>query len=169
MESAGPATTVEASEFVLGVARQVSGRLAPEESGFFDEVAAAWRAGLEQGRAPGGGVGFGIEEALVTAIVIEVVAASVREVLGLGAGAAKSWWRRVLSRRTRSGRELAGTALPAVDGRIVVSAAQVTRLRDVSRRHATALGLDESAADLLADALVGAIHLPETSSHDGRP
>ncbi|MET8349044.1 hypothetical protein [Micromonospora sp. NPDC005206] len=171
MESAGPSATVDASEFVIGLARQVSGRLAPEESGVFDEVAAVWRAGAAQGRAPGGSIGFGIEEALVSAIVIEVVATSVREVLGLGAGAARSRWRRwrAPGRRGVSGRELAGATLPMIDGRIVVTAAQVARLREVSRRHATALGLDESAADLLADALVGAIHLPEASPNDGRP
>ncbi|MBB5479309.1 hypothetical protein HNR20_003814 [Micromonospora parathelypteridis] len=172
MESAVPAATVDASEFVVRLAQQVSGQLAPDESGIFDEVAAVWRAGEAQGRTPGGAVGFGIEDALVSAIVLEVVATTVREVFGLGAGVAKSRWRRWRWRRTdRSaspGGELAGTALPAVDGRIVVTAAQVTRLREVSRRHATTLGLDEHAADLLADALVGAIHLPETPSHDDR-
>lgn len=169
MESVGPSATVDASEFVLRLARQVSGRLAPEESEVFDEVAVMWRAGAPRGRTPGGGVGFGIEEALVSAIVIEVVATSVREVLGLGAGVARSRWRRWrgTDRRTASGPELAGTPLPAVDGRIVVTAAQVARLRDVARRHASTLGLDENAADLLADALVGAVHLPETSPHDG--
>ncbi|WP_433129929.1 hypothetical protein ACQPWW_05990 [Micromonospora sp. CA-240977] len=166
MESASPSATVDASEFVTRLARQVSGRLAPEESDVFDEVARVWRAGATRGRAPGGGVGFGIEEALVSAIVIEVVSTSVREVLDLGAGVAKSRWRRWRQWRGAdghppSGPELAGTPLPAVDGRIVVTAAQVARLREVSRRHATALGLDEDAADLLADALVGAIHLPE--------
>ncbi|MFG2051316.1 hypothetical protein ACGFIW_28285 [Micromonospora sp. NPDC048935] len=168
MESAS--TTIDASQFVVGLARQVSGRLAPDESELFDEVAALWRAGAARGRTPGSAVGFGIDEALVSAIVLEAVAMSVREVLGLGAEVARSRWRRWrgTERRATSGRELAGTALPAIEGRIVVTAAQVARLRDVSRRHATALGLDDAAATLLADALVGALHLPEPSSDDDR-
>ncbi|GIJ79220.1 hypothetical protein SAMN05443287_102508 [Micromonospora phaseoli] len=167
VESADPSTTVNGSEFVIRLARKVTGRLAPEESGVFDEVAAAWRAGATQGRAPGGGVGFGIEEALVSAIVIEVVAASVLDVLRLAADTARSRWRRWRARRRPPERELAAATLPAVDGRIVLTAAQVALLREVSRRHATTLGLDEPAADLLADALVGAVHLPENSSDDG--
>ncbi|MEU7753460.1 hypothetical protein [Micromonospora sp. NPDC049171] len=168
MESAVPATTVDAAEFVVRLARQVSGRLAPDESEVFDEVAALWRAGAARGRTPGSAVGFGIDEALVSAIVLEAVAMAIREILGLGAEVARSRWRRWrgTERRATPGRELAGTALPAVEGRIVVPAAQVARLRDVSRRHAATLGLDDDAAALLADALVGALHLPEASSDD---
>ncbi|MEU7588517.1 hypothetical protein AB0A95_19760 [Micromonospora sp. NPDC049230] len=168
MESAVPTTTVDASDFVVRLARQVSGRLAPAESEVFDEVAALWHAGAARGRTPGSAVGFGIEEALVSAVVLEVVTMSVREILGLGVEVARSRWRRWrgTERRAASGRELAGTALPAVEGRIVVTAAQVARLRDVSRRHATTLGLDDDAAALLADALVGAVHLPATPSDD---
>ncbi|MER7456029.1 hypothetical protein [Micromonospora sp. NPDC126480] len=167
MESARPPTTVEASAVVVRLAREVSEQLAPEESGVFDEVAAAWRAGHSAGRAPGGAVGFGIEEALVSAVVIEVVAGSLRDLLGLGAAAVRSRWRR-WRRRDRTGPELAGAAVPAVDGRIVLTAAQVARLRELSRRHAITLGLDEATADLLADALVGAVHMPDTPPDDDR-
>ncbi|MGK5740242.1 hypothetical protein [Micromonospora sp. URMC 103] len=169
MERARPPGAVRASEFVVRLAREISGRLAPEESAVFDDVAAAWRAGVAQRRAPGGSVGFGIEDALVSAIVVEVIAASVAEVLALGTAAGRSWWRRwrARGRPGSSGRAVADAVLPAVDGRIVLTEAQAVRLREVSRRHARTLGLDDSAADLLADAVVGAVHVPETAPTDG--
>ncbi|MFD1084461.1 hypothetical protein [Micromonospora andamanensis] len=171
MESAGPGATVSGSDFVIRTARQVSGRLAPEEAAVFDEVVATWRAGATQRRAPGGGVGFGIDDALVSAIVIEVVAASILDVLRLAGSTVRSRWRRwrPRGRRAPAGRELDAVTLPAVDGRIVMTARQAARLREVARRHATTLGLDEGAADLLADAVVGAVHLPEAAPDDTRP
>ncbi|MEV4712649.1 hypothetical protein [Micromonospora sp. NPDC049374] len=171
IEPARPPATVNGSEAVIRLAREVSGQIAPAESGIFDQVAAAWRAGVAQRRAPGGGVGFGIEDALVSAIVIEVVAASVLDVLRLGAATVRSRWRRwwVRGRRRPAADDLDGTALPTVDGRVVLTTAQVTRLRAVARGHATTLGLDEVAADLLADALVGAVHLSTAPPDDTHP
>ncbi|WFE48211.1 hypothetical protein [Verrucosispora sp. WMMD1129] len=171
IEPTHPPATVNGSEAVIRLAREVSGRIAPEESGIFDQVATVWRAGLAQRRAPGGGVGFGIEDALVSAIVIEVVAASILDVLRLGASTVRSRWRRwrVRGRRRPSASELDRAALPAVDGRVVLTAAQVARLRSVARGHAMTLGLDEATADLLADALVGAVHLDTAPPDDTHP
>jgi hypothetical protein len=170
-ESTGPRTTVKASDFTVRVAREVTARLAPEESSVFDEVASTWRAGVATGKAPGGTVGFGIEAALVSAIVIEVVAGSIAEVMGYSVGVARSRWRRWRARRRGgSGADLAVVETPAVEGRIVMTAAQSARLREVSRRHAVSAGLPEAAADLLADAMVGAVHVldaPPRSDADG--
>jgi hypothetical protein len=160
IESTGPQATVDVSEFTVRLAREVTARLAPEESSVFNEVASAWRSGVAAGRAPGGAIGFGIEAALVSAIVIEVIAASIAEALGVGVGVAKSrWWRWRTRRRGGRGAELAVAETPAVDGKIVMTAAQSARLREVSRQHGRASGLSESAADLLADAMVGAVHI----------
>jgi hypothetical protein len=168
MESTGPRATVNASEFTLRLARAVAARVAPEESGVFDEVASAWRAGLAAGRAPGSSVGFGVEAALVSAVVIEVIAASVAQVLAIGAAAAGGRWRRWRTRRRGTGRALAAADVPAVDGRIALTAAQCAQLRDVSRRHAEVLGLSPATAELLADALVGAVHVLDAPPADDR-
>ncbi|WP_127501778.1 hypothetical protein [Actinoplanes solisilvae] len=159
-ESSVPPTAVSGPDFVVPLARDVSLRLAPEEADVFDEVAAAWRDGTLHRRGPGGGVGFGIEEALLSAVVLEVVSTSVGQVVAAGTGAARSRWQRWRARK-QAGRELVEATLPAVEGRIVLTAPQAARLREVARKHATTLGLDEAAADLLADALVGAVHVPE--------
>ncbi|WBB53372.1 hypothetical protein [Verrucosispora sp. WMMD573] len=171
IEPTRPAVTVDGSEAVIRLAREVSGRIAPEESGIFDQVATAWRAGSAQRRAPGGGVGFGIEDALVSAIVIEVVAASILDVLRLGATTVRSRWRRwrARDRRRPAAKDLDRAALPAIDGRVVLTAAQLAGLRAVARGHAMTLGLDEAAADLLADALVGAVHLNAAPPDDTHP
>jgi hypothetical protein len=164
-------SVVSGSEFVIPLSREVTLRLAPEESAIFDEVATAWRDGEVRRRAPGGGVGFGIEEALVSAVVLEAVSTSVGQVVEIGAGAARSRWQRWRARRRGDtpGRQIVEATLPAVEGRIVLTAAQAARLREVARRHATTLGLDEAAADLLADALVGAVHVPGNPSDDDEP
>lgn len=170
VESTGPPATVNASEFTIRVAREVTAQIAPAESGVFDDVASTWRAGVAAGRAPGSAIGFGIEAALVSAIVIDVIAGSIVEVLGIGIGATRSRWRRWRARRrTTTDSELAVADVPAIDGKIVMTAAQAIRLREVSRRHATTIGLPEATANLLADAIVGAVHVPDvqTSSDDG--
>ncbi|MEU6075699.1 hypothetical protein [Micromonospora sp. NPDC047074] len=140
-----------------------------------------------QSSPPGGGVGFGIDTVLVSELFLQAAAAAVGEVLvlgtaGVGAGIRARWRRR---RGTGRGpvdpagvpgpAEAALEAAPAADARVPVTGAgageplagpialtgpQVAQLREACRRHALALGLPPDAADLLADATVGAMVAP---------
>ncbi|MFI6262887.1 hypothetical protein [Micromonospora sp. NPDC051006] len=170
-DSTGLPETVKAADFVTDLARQATLRLAPAEAAVFDEVAAAWRSGAASRRAPGGGVGFGIEETLVSAVILQVVSQCLAEVLGLGVGTVRSRWRRWRERRSAAiGPRLATVETPAIDGKIVVTAAQAARLREVARHHATVLGLPGPEAEVLADAMVGAVRVlgePEPPGDDG--
>ncbi|MGK5678241.1 hypothetical protein [Actinoplanes sp. URMC 104] len=159
-------TAVSAAEFVVALARDVSARLAPDESGVFDQVAQAWLTG-PHGWVPGG-VGLGFDDAMLSSVILEVISAAVGGALGIGAEVVRAR----MKKRRRAGenaRELVEATLPAVDGRIVVTEAQAERLREAAREHGAALGLDEQSADLLADALVGAVHVPEDEDEDEDP
>ncbi|WP_329009981.1 hypothetical protein OG271_26570 [Micromonospora rifamycinica] len=135
-------------------------------------------------RAPGSAVGFGIDTSLVSELFLQAVAAASSEVLvlgatGIGAGIRAGWRRR---RRRADPTPLAGSgstpaaagpaddpasaarqadtappaAAPSPTERLELTAEQAARLRAACRRHALALGLTPEAADLLADAAVGA-------------
>lgn len=152
-----PRSTVT-STLTVDLAREVVARVAPEENDIFDAAATTWRDGVAAGKAPGSTVGFGIETALVSEVVLQIVAGSIVEVLHVGVTASRSRWRRWRERRRPS--TLAADLpadVPTVNGRIAMTADQAHRLREVSRRHAITFGLSEARADLLADSVVGAV------------
>ncbi|MGC4806515.1 hypothetical protein [Micromonospora sp. DT233] len=137
-------------------ARAAVERMAPEELGFLDDVLASWERGdlaYQRGRrqAGAGTVGFGVDLTLVAETVLAVLTAAASDVLGTAVGGAwqqrPRWWRR--------GR--AGRVLPSAQEQFALSDGQADRLRDACRRHGRALGLSAEQADLLADAVYGAV------------
>jgi hypothetical protein len=161
--AAVPPTAVPpaAVDVAVAAARVAVARLAPEELAVFDPVAAAWRRRPRRGRwsAPGRSVGFGVETVLVTEVALQAAGQAVAEVLVLGGTLlGRRWWRR----RRADPPVAVPVAGPGADGgppRLALTAEQSRRLRDACRRHATALGLDAERAKVLADAVVGALHV----------
>lgn len=142
-------------------------------------------------RAPGSAIGFGIDISLASELFLQAAAAATSEVLvlgatGIGAGIRAGWRRR---RRpadpttptaspltppagdedatSSPGQAAAATSAlpldgaPAPVGRVELTAEQAARLHAACRRHALALGLPPEAADLLADATIGAAVTPD--------
>ena len=85
-EHAGPAKPRPPSaDQVTELTRDLIRQLAPEELAVFDSVAEAWLAdgGRQRpGKSPGGSVGFGVEEVLLTQLTFPIIAAALGEVLG---------------------------------------------------------------------------------------
>ncbi|WP_199509404.1 hypothetical protein [Nucisporomicrobium flavum] len=146
------------STFSLAVAtRSAVERLAPQELEFLDDALSAWeRQDLPRRRdrsAAAGTVGLGVDIALVTETVLAVLTGAATEVLGTVA--TDAWQRRPRwRRRTRGG------GVPAAHQRLALTAGQADRLREACRRHGQTLGLSAEQADLLADAVHGAIEGP---------
>ena len=153
-------TPALAPTFSLAAAtRSAVERLAPEELEFLDDVLAAWeRQDLTHQRArrrsAAGTVGFGVDVTLVAEIVVAVLSGAASEVLG--AAATDAWQRR--PRWRRGGR---ASAVPAAEQQLALTADQADRLREACRRHARTLGLSAEQADLLADAVHGAVEGPD--------
>jgi hypothetical protein len=171
--AAAPAVPVDVESLVLAASRAAVTRMAPEELEVFDSVATAWRSRVDRTdwSTPGGSVGFGIESALVTELVMRAAGAAIGEVFSFAASRARSGWRRW--RRRRKGDPPASGTVPAR-----WSIDDEARLREATERHATALGLSAAQAGLLADALVGALrssagqqpaHDPPTDPPVGQP
>ncbi|QGN48132.1 hypothetical protein ACN26Y_18745 [Micromonospora sp. WMMD558] len=150
-----------AVDVAVAAARVAVARLAPEELAVFDELAAEWRRRPERVRwsAPGRSVGFGVETVLVTEVALQAAGQAVAEVLVLGGALlGRRWWRR----RQSEPPVVVGVVEPGEGGkppRLALTAEQARRLRYACRQHATALGLDAARARVLADAVVGALHL----------
>jgi hypothetical protein len=169
---ATPSPPVDVESLVLAASREAVTKLAPEELEVFDSVATDWRRRVDRNdwSTPGGSVGFGIESALVTELVIQVAGAAIAEIFAFAATRARSRWRRWRGRK----------AVPSSGGTVPAgwSIDDVVRLRVATERHATALGLSAGQAGLLADALVGALrssagqaptHGPPTAPPVGGP
>jgi hypothetical protein len=156
---------------VAEVAREVIGRLAPQELAVFDAMADRWLSGdlprRGSGRMPGAAVGFGVGAVLLSELVFPIVTGAIGEVLG--AVAVERIRPRRRSARPRAEPQVtppdasAGTTgartageRPGADVRL--TAQQMHDLHDACRRHAMTLGLPPGMAVLLADAVVGALH-----------
>ncbi|MEU8372384.1 hypothetical protein AB0C22_04610 [Micromonospora sp. NPDC048894] len=141
--------------------------------------------------APGSAVGFGIDTSLVGELFLQAVAAATSEVLvlgatGIGTGILAGWRRRRRPSEPSPGTEPSSTppagdrdgtsadprpaacasaaplpGTPAQQDRLELTAEQAVLLRAACRRHALALGLPPEAADLLADATIGATVTPD--------
>ncbi|MEV6300431.1 hypothetical protein AB0M02_13580 [Actinoplanes sp. NPDC051861] len=156
-----------ADDLIISAARRAVAELAPEEEPFFDEVARAWRAGNRS--SPGSSVGFGVDEILMTELFLQTIAGAVGEVLVVGGGllARRRWKRRragsdeaqPATEEAPAAVETAAEEPPAAVETLVVeeAAGRDQRLREAVRRHAVTLGLTSEQADLLADAVIGAL------------
>ena len=149
--AAGSTATVDVERSVLAASRTAATTMVPEELEVFDSVAAQWRSRVDRDdwSTPGGAVGFGIESALLTELIMQVVGAAKMGEASVAARHAQSRWRRW--RRRKEGSP-AATTQPASSGPEVEM-----RLREATQRHAVALGLSAGQAELLADAVVGAL------------
>ncbi|MFI7578315.1 hypothetical protein [Micromonospora sp. NPDC049497] len=154
-----PPAGLAAVDIAVAVARVAVARLAPEELAVFEPVAADWRkhAGRRGWSAPGGSVGFGVEAVLVTEVALQAAGQAIADVLVLGGTLlGRRWWRRRERPVAVPVVEPGGTGHPP---RLALTAEQARQLRAACRRHAIALGLEDSRADVLADAVVGALHV----------
>jgi len=160
--AAGSPAPVDVERLVLAASRDAVTTMAPQELEVFDAVAAQWRRRVDHndGSTPGGAVGFGIESALMTELIMQVVGAAIGEVFSVAARHAQSRWRRW--RRRKEGPPAAPTTVPTVPSSHDVE----TRLREATQRHAIALGLSAGQAGLLADAVVGALRPAGQSATD---
>ncbi|MEV0804940.1 hypothetical protein [Micromonospora sp. NPDC050200] len=175
---------------VVSAARSAVAQYAPEELEVFDGVAAGWQErtakAVRQPAGPGSAVGFGIDSTLVSELFLQAVAAAASEVLvlgvtGIGAEIRAGWRRRRAPDRAPTGStesagvmaspdavEVADALRPAIGAgdrpstvsRLGLTEPQAAKLHQACRRHALALGLPSEAAELLADATVGAMVVP---------
>lgn len=144
-------------EVVEALAREVMGQVAPEEIEFFDELAEEFYAPPATGKAPAGDeeLAFGVEGMLVA--VTPAAMAVIGAVLTFLANeivleVVKDEGGELLKKRLRS---LVGRgqpeAVPALTG------AQLQRVQERARAEAIAFGVDQTTAERLAKALVGAL------------
>lgn len=141
--------------YPIEAARRSVEAIAPEELDYFDDVTGAWtrcELSFQRGsrRLASGTIGVGVDVSLVSEAVYAIISGAVTEVLGTMAVAAwqqRRWWRR------RPARD-------AIAAPVVLPEADSEALREACRRHGLALGLSPEQADLLADAVYGAIRRP---------
>lgn len=149
---------------VVAAAREAVSAVVPEELQFFEDVTEAWARGelpYQRGsrRMTSGTIGVGVDVTLVTELIYAVISGAAVEVLGAVATDAwrrRRWWRR--------GWRRAEGAATSHHHEITLTGGDAERLRVACRRHGMALGLSEDQADLLADAVDGAVRLPDKSS-----
>lgn len=138
--------------------------VAPEEVDVFEKDAAGWLAGTHvRGRAEDDMVGFGVETAavLLTPYVIAAAKAAVRYVAGILAESADA---EVRPRITRWMRHLLGHPAAEDDAAHTTTAGLpldvVTRVKEVTLRTCLDMGLDDTDAALVSDAVVGRLTVP---------
>ena len=155
MQNTSDAPQVERA--VIVAAKAAVARSAAHELVVFDAAVSLWRTSRtrhgrrRRWRALGGSAGFGADTALVTDLVLQAATAATGEVLVLAAATGGSWLRRWRRARRRPN---------AVSAEVSITADQAACLRAACQRHGTALGLTSEIADVLADALVGAVQTP---------
>ncbi|PPK71237.1 hypothetical protein V5P93_003102 [Actinokineospora auranticolor] len=137
----GAAVTVA----LAGVARAAIAAAAPGELDYFDLVAVSWHDGGRRGvaGAAAGTVGSGAGPVVFSDVVFPLLTGAVAQVVGAAAFAGlrkRRWWRR---RRE-----------PAA---VAIRLDQVAAVRAACVAHGMTLGLSESEATLLADAINGAL------------
>ncbi|MBB5960668.1 hypothetical protein FHS29_007296 [Saccharothrix tamanrassetensis] len=137
------------SVMVADLARQVVDLVAPEQLEYFGLVTESWESGKVPRRPrswTGGTVGSGVDPSVLADIVYPLLAGTIAQVLGATTFAGlqrRRWWRR--KRR----------AVPST--RITLTSEQVDQARTACIAHGMTLGLNESEATMLADAVHGAL------------
>ena len=145
-------------QLVRELAQSVLEQTAPEELLLFDETAAEYFAdprGVLDARGRDEPVGFGLDLAMVTPVVLAALTPVVQYLLSVATDALKTevqpvvvrWVRALLHKGQDSPEERAPT--PAL------TPAQAAHVRQLSRDRAVQLGMSQADADLLADSVVG--------------
>jgi hypothetical protein len=138
---------------VCGVTHLVLRETAPAELVIFDQVADEYfadPAAALSSQSREEAIGFGLDLALVTPVVLAAVTGVVRFLSALVADAVQDEASAEVARRVR---RLFG---PARDGAVrTLDVEHVRRVRDVARSQAIAFGMPATDAGLLADAIVG--------------
>lgn len=134
---------------IADLARQVVAEAEPAQSDYLELVTAAWERGTPPNRArswTGGTVGSGVQPWVLADLVYPLLAGTLAQVLGASAFARlqrRRWWRRK--------RAIAPSAV------LTLTSEQVERARAACIAHGMTLGLSESEATMLADAVHGAL------------
>lgn len=143
---------------VRELAQVVLEQTAPEELLLFDETAAEYFAdpqGVLEARGRDEPVGFGLELAMVTPVVLAVLTPVVQFLLSAAADALKQEVRPVLVRWVRAlfhkGQAPAQEQVPTP----ALTAAQAAHVRQLAHDRAIQLGMSKGDADLLADSVIG--------------
>ena len=154
-----PLPPAEEQDLVRALAASVVGDLSPDELDVFDETAEEFFADPDEVLRAGDkdeAVGFGLELALITPVVLAVVTSVVRFLASLLADAMQETARPAVVRTLRRVlriREGGATAQAEVS----LDADQLRRVHEVAMNRAVSLGLPEDRARLLADSIAGGI------------
>lgn len=147
-------------DLVVELAQLVIEQTAPEELLLFDETAREYFQDPDRVLDPrrhDEAVGFGLDLALITPVVLAVVTPVVKFLLSVATDVAKEQvgpvvrqWVRGLFRRVHvDSTDVPGPAEPAL------TQEQARQVRTIAHDRARQLGMAEAQADLLADAVVG--------------
>lgn len=148
-------------DLATALARLAAQDAAPEELPLFDDTAAEYWADPDAVLDParrGEAVGFGLDAALVTPLLLSVAMPVVRYLADQVGSALKD----AAGPRVRTVlRRLLGlddASAPAQQPPpVTLTPAQTARVREIARSQAAALGLAEPQAGLLADAIAGKV------------
>ncbi len=147
-------------DLVREIAGPLIGGLSPDELDLFDETADEYFADPEAVLAADRrdeAVGFGLELAMLTPVVLAVVTAVVQFLASTLSDAAKDVTKPALVRMLRKVfRVDAATDTPMPP----LSSVQVERVRQIALDNGRTLGLPENTARLLADSIAGGIAIP---------
>ncbi|MBP2337389.1 hypothetical protein JOF41_003567 [Saccharothrix coeruleofusca] len=134
---------------IADLARRIVAEVEPEQVDYLALVTASW----ERGAPPrgsrswtGGTVGSGVQPWVLADLVYPLLAGTLAQVLGASAFARlqrRRWWRK-------------RAVVPSAQ--ITLTPEQVERARAACIAHGMTLGLSESEATMLADAVHGALH-----------
>jgi hypothetical protein len=145
-------------QLVRELAESVLEQTAPDELLLFDEVAAEYFAdpqGVLEARGRDEPVGFGLDLAMVTPVVLAVLTPVVQFLLSAAADAVKQEVRPVLVRWVRAllhkEQDTPGARAPTA----ALTSEQAAHVHQLSRDRAIQLGMSQPDADLLADSIVG--------------
>lgn len=149
-------TDHENEQLIRDLAQVVLEQTAPDELLIFDETAAEYFAdpqGVLSARGRDEAVGFGLDLAMVTPVVLAVLTPVVQFLIDIATDALQqegrplvAGWVRALLHR---GKPVPDTPEPAL------TQAQVAHVRQLTRDRGVQLGMSQADAELLADSVVG--------------
>lgn len=149
----------EERELATELAREAAGGVAPTEVLLFDEIAAEfWKdpgSAVRDGAGPEA-VGFGIDAALVTPVLLAMAMPVIKELAAQLGAAVKEKAGTRLTVLVRRALRLPVTGPPEVLDEVpALSREQLGRVRDAAAKEARRLGVEPPVAAVLADAITG--------------